>query len=621
MSILKFTDDFEDLRNWEGDGSINSTLSFSGSTSASATRLVSRRTFWDASRMSIRFYDRLEDFSIVLGIGGTDILSLSGNTTHYLAEESEATTIGPVARSENWHLIEIEIKDNYRISVDGTIIFMSDLPARRGFDLTLNGGIWDNLIVEKDYEDDYMGGTGGRKDLQVKDLTVNTDGTISYSVEPGYFYLDDIEYYYFATMGVVPIEPNPSGNYLYPSGLPYMPGEPYFVVSQDEVSTESGYVRTPLNRDYVVTWEPDVSGYQPCVSGAYDNILVYEAGTERLFDITEPISSTKLVLTDEGGVAGSVRSESSYVDYVTVGSSYQVFAVVLDKYGGPVIGEIVTWKRIDNDDNISDLGASTTNDKGVATKNIIVTDDEPFHIYAKVNPESSARWIRVPLAPATLQGIIFQLDNNEIYFDSMEARSAMGQNIWGETWGSNPGEATGLGHPFPTTHGQWEDENPEQMRPPIDTNIIANEAIGSWNANDFEATYPAVVGDAGGDTQTFMDDMRVARNGFWGPTIISGVDIRNDVTIGSGQVLNHTSTYEIDRDYAMTSGTYLDVYGAGGVYDSVYYVFYQPGTDYVGGAYDPTGDFYFRGVALYDETLNQSNSKISDLLSDAVLGE
>jgi hypothetical protein len=620
MSAFKFTDDFIDLRHWNGTGNINTAISFSGPTSISAISLISKRTFWDASRLSIRIYDNLNDFSFALAIGGTNILTISGDATHYNVTEGTVVTTTTINRSENWHLIEIEIAENYRVSIDSSLEFTSDLLSRRGFDIALVGGIWDNLVIEKDYEDDYAGGTGSQKDLQITDLAVNSDGTISYTVNPGYFYIDDIEYYYFANMGVADIVPNPSGSYVFPSGLPYIPGEPAFIVKDDDISSASGYIKTPITRDYQIIWEPVDVGYQPTISGAYDTRLVYEASEERIFDIVEPIDNTKLVVTDEGGTAAQIRSESAYVDYVTVGSSYQVFAVVIDKYGGPVSGETVEWKRIDSDDTISDLGTSVTDSKGVATKNIVVTESEPFHIYAKVNPTSTARWIRVPLTPSDLQGVIFQLDNNDIYFDSMEARCALGQNIWGEVWGVNPGEATGLSFPYPTTHGQWEGDNLEQLRPPMDEELPKSEALGTYSAQDFNDDYPAVVTVAG-DLEIFMNDMWVARRGYWGPTIVSGLDVRNDTIITSGQVLNHDDTYEINRDYAVTSGSYLDVYNAGGPYDSVYYVFYQPGTDYVAGAYDPAGDFYFRGVALYDEILSQANSKVEDLLSDAQLVE
>jgi hypothetical protein len=618
MSDFKFIDDFEDLRHWSGTGATNTSLTFSGSTSVDAGNITTKNTFWDADKLSIRLYDNMGSFTMNIGIGGTNILSFSANGTNYTFTEGNVTTITS-ARSVNWHLLEIEIKENYRIFIDGTLVFTSDLPARRGFDINLIGGTWDNLIVEKTYEDEYIGGTGGKKDLQIQTLTVNNDGTVSYTLNPGYFYVDDLEYYYFGNMGVADIVPNPSGAYTFPSGLPYIPGEPYFIVDESDIAMESGYIRTPLNRDYEVIWNPATSGYQPMVSGAYDDKLVYEAGTERSLSMVEPITSTKLVITDEGGTAASVTSESAYVDYVTLGSTYETFAVVLDKYGGPVEDVTVSWKRIDSSDIISDLGSSTTNSKGVATKTVVITEGESFHIYAEINPNSKPRWIRVPATPAELRGVIFQMDNDEIYFDSMEARCAMGQNIWGDTWGTNPGEATGLGFPFPTTHAQWELENPEQERPPMNEVIATNETTGAWSAQDFNTIYPNVVIDGAGTLQPFMNNMRVARNGYWGPLLVSGADIRTDVTVASGQIVNHDDEYEIDRDYAVTSGTYLDVYTAVGAYDSVYYVFYQSGSEYVAGSYNPAGNFYFRGVALYDATLSQTNSRITDLLSSAEL--
>jgi len=83
MSAFKFTDDFIDLRHWNGTGNINTAISFSGPTSISAISLISKRTFWDASRLSIRIYDNLNDFSFALAIGGTNILTISGDATHY----------------------------------------------------------------------------------------------------------------------------------------------------------------------------------------------------------------------------------------------------------------------------------------------------------------------------------------------------------------------------------------------------------------------------------------------------------------------------------------------------------------------------------------------------------
>ena len=111
-----------------------------------------------------------------------------------------------------------------------------------------------------------------------------------------------------------------------------------------------------------------------------------------------------------------IRSESTYIDYVKKGDTYEAFSEALDQFGGPVEGATVTWKSIDSNDVVSSVGASVTNDQGIATISIPITEDGDFHIFSETNPQSEARWIRVPIVVSDLIGIIFQLDNSLVLF-------------------------------------------------------------------------------------------------------------------------------------------------------------------------------------------------------------
>lgn len=621
MSNLIYRDGFSDLRNWTGTGYLDLVNYFTETPGVQPEVLTSKRTFFDAEKLSIRFYDLLGDQYLSLTLNGREILKVSGNETYYTVTEEGVVSDGVVNRSSGWHLLEIEIRTNYRVKVDGTTIYNTVHDSRQAFNVVISGGIWDDFELSRPYSNDYAGGTGSLDDLEIQSADLS-DELVEYSIKPGYFYSDNIEYYHFANMGIYDFSPDPSGVVVGVSGLPYIPGQPYFIVSEDDIPSESGYVRTPVNRSYSVSWDQeDENSYIPTISGAFDNHLVYECGTSRDILMDTPIDSTRLVLSDEGGTPASVRSESSYIDYVKVGNAYQTFAEVLDIYGGPVEGVTVTWYRVSAEDEVTDVATAVTNSNGIATGSIVVTEDESFHVYAEVNPTSQPRWIQVQHPVSLVLSSVFQLDNDTVLFDSQEGTAAVGYNIWHEEWGTNKGEGTGLSYPNPTTHGQWEDLHLELQRPPITTNTAVNEASGAWNGSDFRGAYPSIV-DSIGTVITFMNPMYVARNGYWGQLLISGADIRSgSPTIPAGQVLNPATTYEIDRDYGVTTGSYTTVQTAVGAYDSVYYVFYQPGSEYSGSNVDLAGDFYFRGVAVYEEDLSQVNSQVQDIISESRLQE
>lgn len=627
MSFLRFTDDFSDNRYWTGKSHPN-TVSFISAPQSLEPEglLISKRSYFGVSRFTIRFFDKIDDFSLKLSIGDREILRLESSGSFYSVVEGTTQTVSTVSRSSIWHTIVVEISENYRVSIDGTFIASTTGPTRKAFDITLKNGRWDDLVIEREFFNDYQSGTGTLEDLKAQDIDLLSNNDVKYTVKPGYFYVDNIEYYFFGTMGQDNIEATPSGEFTTPSGTNYLPGEPYFVIDEEDIiSSESGIIRTPINKDYAVRWDqigPPESGlYQPTTSGTFDTILVYETAENREFILQGPLFSTRLVLTDEGGTPAKIRSESTFVDHVKKGDSYSAFTEVLDQFGGPVEGANVTWKTIDVNNVITSAGASITNVQGIATTDVLITEDGDFHIFSETNPQSSVKWIRVPIIVSDLFGIIFQLDNSLVLFDSRAARAAIGQNIWGDEWDTQPGRATGLSFPNPTTRGQWESLHLSQQRPPDDEILAINETDGRFNGYDFSDTYPGIV--AGPDNvEAFMDPQFVARRGFWGSIAVDGADIRSGgPTIPSGQIINKTDVYEIDTDFGVTSGTYNDVLGAGGSLDSNFYVFYQKGSDYSGSSIDAAGDFLFRGVAVYDESLSQTNIAVEDIINNATIQE
>lgn len=614
MSNLQFKDSFEDLRHWSGLADVLSSISYSSPTSVRPTSITSKYAFFGADSLAVRFYDTLESFGLTFSLDGNTIFTIQNDGSYYSVDENGEITTSSVLRSNSWHLIEVEVKENYRVSIDGTLIFTSDTASRMGFHVTLAGGIWDDFIVRRNYTSDFQGGTGTQDDLKPTNVELD-DESVRFTLKPGYFYIDDVEYYHFGGMGRLDITPNASGSYTSPSGLFYQPGQPAFIVTQDDISETSGFVRTPLNRDYEIAWDQfETSGlYVPTITNANDPILVYETGTEHLVEMFLPNKNTTLVLSDEEGSPSVVRSESSYIDYGAIGDTYEAFAEVTNEFGTPVFGEVVTWKIINTNDVITDAGTSITDHNGIATISIEITEDASFHIFAQVNPLSTPLWVRVPKIIVVQSETSFQLDS-DLIFDSQEARTAMGQNVFAEYWGTNPSESTGISDP--STHGQWEDQNPELRRPPIDENNAASEADGYWNGTDFDTTYPTIVA-AVGDVTAFMNTKYVARKGYWGQIIISGANIRSgSPTLDPSQILNPSVDYEIVRDYGTTLGSYTDVRNAVGAYDSVFYVFYQPGSEYSGTSTDITGNWYFRGAAVYDEDLDQTLSQVQDIITD-----
>ena len=622
MSNFTFNDSFDDLRNWVGTGTVGTAHVRASPTSVHADSLTSRRMFFDADHILVYLFDDLSDFYLSLSLNDREIIRVTADISNYNLVENGVTIVGPARVNGTWHKVDIDIKSNYVVSIDDTPIGTSSGMSKQAFSINLVGGTWDGMIVSKLYLNDYQGGTGTANDLQITNLAVQSDGTLTYNVNPGYLYVDDIEYYSFSNMGIYSFSPDPSGVVVGVSGLPYLPGQPYFVVSNDDITAVSGYVRTPFDRSYNVLWTPDpllTSFYVPTISGAFDDTLVYETSTTREITVNVPIESTSLVLTDEGGIPATIRSRSSYIDDVKVGGLYQAFAEVLDQYGGPVSDATVSWNVIHSDNNIISAGTSVTNDNGIATISFAVTEDDDFHIYAETVPISTPAWIQVQKSVSQVVITIFQLDNSDVIFDSQEGRSAIGENLWGEPWGSNPGAGTGLSYPDPSTHGQWELSHPNYQRPPINANTGPDEPGGAWSGNDFGNAYPSIV-EAIGTVHEFMQHMFVGRDGYWGQKLISGADIRNNVaSVTPAQVLNPTDTYEISRDYGVTTGTYNIVNTASGAYDNVYYVFYQAGNAYSGASVNNAGHFYFRGVAVYDQNLDQTHSQVQDIISSSSL--
>ena len=356
-------------------------------------------------------------------------------------------------------------------------------------------------------------------------------------------------------------------------------------------------------------------------------------------------------------------------------------------YGASVKNVVIEWTKIYSDNTTVNLGTRTTDDKGVATIRINTTGTpRDFWVYASIisytaspshtvtNVNSTSKWIKIPNALTTsLYIAIFRLDSNLIW-DCLPAKVAIGFNCFGEEWGTNTGATTGLDDTlaFPEwigtidsiSHGDWEDKHPALQRPPIDpidpytsgnlwdleytsgwfdyidsSGIIdpsgyLNEATGILNGYDWyelmSADYKWLL-DICPDKDyipTYMEDMYVTPEGYWGQTIKSGYWLRTTTnTCWNGDFyvpidFNYADTdsegsYNIIKNYPLVDGV--------SPYDNIYYVLYYPLSSYT---LDSTlleidnRPFYFRGIALFNDTPNssyyrQQYRKIKELIMDA----
>ncbi len=135
MSFLRFTDDFSDNRYWTGKSHPN-TVSFISAPQSLEPEglLISKRSYFGVSRFTIRFFDKIDDFSLKLSIGDREILRLESSGSFYSVVEGTTQTVSTVSRSSIWHTIVVEISENYRVSIDGTFIASTTGPTRKAFD-------------------------------------------------------------------------------------------------------------------------------------------------------------------------------------------------------------------------------------------------------------------------------------------------------------------------------------------------------------------------------------------------------------------------------------------------------------------------------------------------------
>jgi len=348
---------------------------------------------------------------------------------------------------------------------------------------------------------DYINGVGGIKgDDNLKQTGIVSSGISQYPiVKPGYFYIDNEEYYLFANMKKVKLS-EVSGPYEYKQG------EPYFIVPDS--FTSENICKIPVNKNYEVDWTSDGENWIPTPSGyAYDEdlYLVFEEGTERTLTRRIPFEDKYLVLKKVPEVADATTLEVKpmWVPYVRANTMFRSYALAEDSSGIRIPDVHIMWYEVKEDDSVEYKGMATTNADGVAYCDFILEGTlSGSHIFVKTESViSPSIWIQTPGAFMGVYVGVFQLDTTNIW-DSQQAKTAMGFNcfasqpsgLYGEIWGSSGVISTDITQEehdlwpglAPMTHEEWELFNPEFERPPI----TSNEGTGNLINEDFETAFP-----------------------------------------------------------------------------------------------------------------------------------
>ena len=553
------------------------------------------------------------------------------------------------------------------------------------YELAISGTMEEFLVYKEEgegYDTDFITGVGYHSlEPQVVNNSINVD--------PGYFYVNNQEYYFFNDMGVLDIDTEvPSG--VMPSGAMYIPGSPYFVVPSGNIDETLDYIKTPSNIDYDVRWEEvDVSinpsGYIPYVSDSLTGYkLVYETSDDPRTIVPSgtgglvlPILKDDSYLVLASGVMDPYVLEQYpiWLDYTNQDGEYEFYTYVEDEYGSPLEGATVNWHYfyVDTDDVsfYGDIGSAVTNNVGVVTGTYTVPllDVKNLFIWATGSAFSNVRWVQAPPTAEDRSSSSFQLNNPGVRWDCQAARTALGHNAWGDQWGDNSAEDTGVavtewgasGPGGNSSHGDWETYNYHLERPPIHYEDLGRDIDGLPG----RATLYA-LGEVKDETsgvyniQDYMDDMAIAYpsgtltyggerwctfDGFWGQFRIRGSEIQDPTN--SVDCLNATEAlYNTDRVdtfdnkqglfYQEVPGCFDDVKNGGVGYANLWYVFYYDNADYLTRDHDDirdeildgtaAGNCHFRGMVIYPIALsdgsnvvdvNKQNWKIANIISEA----
>ena len=494
--------------------------------------------------------------------------------------------------------------------------------------------------------DNFINGIGFAGDLQQTGLVGDGYPTVN----SGYAYIGNVEYYIFASGVMVELtdENTPS--------LPYIAGTPYFIVNAlSDVKTENGIVY--LETTAAVTPPNPVDCGWTCNGTTFTFTQKNLTGKYLVFDSAESVTIAKRLVEPSYLVLSNVAAGNPYdmaIDPIlfasaTEGIPLRFLAKVEDNNGVLLANRMIEWYKVYEPSasgvaTETIVASSATDDNGVAAIDVYTNADEwDLCIYAKCDTlRSNLYWVQFV---TTMQGIvanIFQFDNPAVVLASQCAMTACGIDCWGILWEEGTAtegyDAVVTGQPTDglATRGDWKTEYAAWQRPPLriaDHAAVvyaANETAGNWNGEDFSGIYD--VGPSG--VWNFMKDQRVAVQGYWGQAIVSGADIRSIADLNT-HCLNKTDTkytvyhlngdgdivvQELADDQFGIKGSWNTVHDeATTKYDELYYVLYSP--DFIGDnpVHFQSYDFYFRGLAVMntnDQSVDylQQNYHISDLV-------
>ena len=197
---------------------------------------------------------------------------------------------------------------------------------------------------------DFLSGIGFAKDLEQIELT--TDG---YPVlRPGYAYIENSEYYVFASGAVLQIDP--SGSL---SDTEYVPGSPYFIVNQaadvDNLQVDSTNITKILDISKNLISDPLPSGWAynedtdsydfnaPAYAGKY---LVFDTN-DRFTMVKDFVEDTLLVVSDvDTGDPFDVENRPIWLSSGLIGRETPFYVKVSDSKGALLVNKDIEWFKV-----------------------------------------------------------------------------------------------------------------------------------------------------------------------------------------------------------------------------------------------------------------------------------
>lgn len=506
---------------------------------------------------------------------------------------------------------------------------------------------------------DFLNGIGFTKDLEHVDLTEEGYPI----VRPGYVYIENKEYYIFASGQVKQLDVDG-----YVKDYNYVLGTPYFIVNSDtdvdnlEVGP-SGIARVLDTSKNLITEAPTSGWLYNENTESYDFCSPSNAGKYLVFDVEEQFTISResvenaflIVSNLETGEPFNIENNPVLIAAGTAGRDVPFYAKVEDLKGSLLRDKLIDWYKIyskpqgpaasglppsglapDEEilngpypgpygQNLYDIrlkgGSVVTNDYGITRVNVIPggNEDDLFVYFQHNGLKSNLIWIQKHIP---ISGIpdVFQLDNDDVYWASREAMTAVGLDAWNNMWYHTEDQynTPQTGNPDYTTRGDWKTAFANYERPPMDVIEGVNEITGAYNGKDFANDYHGAWTDS--KIKTEIQSKRCAIKGFWGQVVVLASDIATNPNLDANcQNKTEAGRYiidpRVDLDPAPGAEEYLaydDQWGRTGTWNEVKnksgggvdiqddwaYVLYAPGYDGNDISWFESHPFYFRGFAL-----------------------